>query len=205
MMRGGDKAAFGVLFDRYYDLLHTFARHIVKDSSVAEDIIQNVFVKMWMRKEQVNPELSVRNYLLVATRNELFDYMRLRYNMLRSDINDAMLNVADGDTDIYDYVDVRERVGFIDSVMRSMPDKRREIFAMRYDRNMTNAEIARALNLSIRTVEKHVDLAMLHRPQTKRRRSSVGIGMPHMAIENTKTKEASSGMMLTSHRTTGRV
>ena len=44
MMRGGDKAAFGVLFDRYYDLLHTFARHIVKDSSVAEDIIQNVFV-----------------------------------------------------------------------------------------------------------------------------------------------------------------
>ena len=40
MMRGGDKAAFGVLFDRYYDLLHTFARHIVKDSSVAEDIIQ---------------------------------------------------------------------------------------------------------------------------------------------------------------------
>ena len=160
MMRGGDKAAFGVLFDRYYDLLHTFARHIVKDSSVAEDIIQNVFVKMWMRKEQVNPELSVRNYLLVATRNELFDYMRLRYNMLRSDINDAMLNVADGDTDIYDYVDVRERVGFIDSVMRSMPDKRREIFAMRYDRNMTNAEIARALNLSIRTVEKHVDLAI---------------------------------------------
>ena len=142
MMRGGDKAAFGVLFDRYYDLLHTFARHIVKDSSVAEDIIQNVFVKMWMRKEQVNPELSVRNYLLVATRNELFDYMRLRYNMLRSDINDAMLNVADGDTDIYDYVDVRERVGFIDSVMRSMPD------------------IARALNLSIRTVEKHVDLAI---------------------------------------------
>lgn len=160
MMRGGDKAAFGVLFDRYYDLLHTFARHIIKDSSVAEDIIQNVFVKMWMRKEQVNPELSVRNYLLVATRNELFDYMRLRYNMLRSDINDAMLNVADGDTDIYDYVDVRERVGFIDSVMRSMPDKRREIFAMRYDRNMTNAEIARALNLSIRTVEKHVDLAI---------------------------------------------
>ena len=41
-----------------------------------------------------------------------------------------------------------------------MPDKRREIFAMRYDRNMTNAEIARALNLSIRTVEKHVDLAI---------------------------------------------
>ena len=154
MMRGGDKAAFGVLFDRYYDLLHTFARHIVKDSSVAEDIIQNVFVKMWMRKEQVNPELSVRNYLLVATRNELFDYMRLRYNMLRSDINDAMLNVADGDTDIYDYVDVRERVGFIDSVMRSMPDKRREIFAMRYDRNMTNAEIARALRLPYEQTRK---------------------------------------------------
>ena len=44
--------------------------------------------------------------------------------------------------------------------MRSMPDKRREIFAMRYDRNMTNAEIAHALNLSVRTVEKHIDLAI---------------------------------------------
>lgn len=160
MMQNGDKAAFGQLFDRYYDQLHTFAKHIIKDSSMAEDIIQNVFVKMWMRKEQVNSKLSVRNYLLVATRNELFDYMRLRYNLLRSDINDALFDVADNDTDVYDYVDVRERVGFIDSVMRSMPDKRREIFAMRYDRNMTNAEIARALNLSIRTVEKHVDLAI---------------------------------------------
>ena len=75
MMQNGDKAAFGVLFDRYYDLLHTFAKHIIKDSAVAEDIIQNVFVKMWMRKEQVNSKLSVRNYLLVATRNELFDYI----------------------------------------------------------------------------------------------------------------------------------
>ena len=96
----------------------------------------------------------------MAVHNELFDYMRLRYNLLRSDINDALLNVADSDTDIYDYVDVRERVGFIDSAMRSMPDKRREIFAMRYDRNMTNAEIAHALNLSVRTVEKHIDLAI---------------------------------------------
>lgn len=160
MMQNGDKAAFGVLFDRYYDLLHTFVKHLVKDSCVAEDIIQNVFVKMWMRKEQINSKLSVRNYLLVAARNELFDYMRLRYNLLRSDINDALLDVADSDTDIYDYVDVRERVGFIDSAMRSMPDKRREIFAMRYDRNMTNAEIAHALNLSVRTVEKHIDLAI---------------------------------------------
>lgn len=160
MMQNGDKAAFGVLFDRYYDLLHTFAKHIVKDSCVAEDIIQNVFVKMWMRKERINSKLSVRNYLLVAVRNELFDYMRLRYNLLRSDINDALLDIADSDTDIYDYVDVRERAGFIDSAMRSMPDKRREIFAMRYDRNMTNAEIAHALNLSVRTVEKHMDLAI---------------------------------------------
>lgn len=60
MMQNGDKAAFGVLFDRYYDLLHTFAKHIIKDSAVAEDIIQNVFVKMWMRKEQVNSKLSLR-------------------------------------------------------------------------------------------------------------------------------------------------
>ncbi len=160
MMQEGDKAAFGVLFDRYYDALHTFAKHIIKDSFVAEDIIQNVFLKMWMRKEQINSKLSVRNYLLVATRNELFDYMRLRYNLLRSDINDGLLNIPDNEPDAYESMNLRERVGFVDSVMRTMPDKRREIFAMRYDRNMTNAEIAHALNLSIRTVEKHVDLAI---------------------------------------------
>lgn len=159
-MRNGDKAAFGEIFERYYDLLHTFAKHILKDSFVAEDIVQNVFIKVWIRKEQINSKLSLRSYLLVVTRNELFDYMRLRYNLLRRDINDTQLNVADGETDIGEYVVSRERAGFIDAAMRSMPDKRREIFAMRYDRNMTNAEIAHALNLSIRTVEKHVDLAI---------------------------------------------
>ena len=159
-MRDGDKEAFEAIFDRYYDLLHTFAKQILKDSFAAEDIIQNVFIKVWIRKERINSKLSLRSYLLVATRNELFDYMRLRYNLLRSDINDGLLDVADTDPDAGQYLLHRERAGFIDAAMRSMPDKRREIFSMRYDRNMTNAEIARALNLSIRTVEKHVDLAI---------------------------------------------
>lgn len=159
-MRDGDKAAFEAIFDRYYDLLHTFAKQILKDSFAAEDIIQNVFIKVWIRKERINSKLSLRSYLLVATRNELFDYMRLRYNLLRSDINDGLLDIADTDPDAGEYLLHRERAGFIDAAMRSMPDKRREIFSMRYDRNMTNAEIARALNLSIRTVEKHVDLAI---------------------------------------------
>ncbi len=159
-MRDGDKEAFEAIFDRYYDLLHTFAKQILKDSFAAEDIIQNVFIKVWIRKERINSKLSLRSYLLVATRNELFDYMRLRYNLLRSDINDGLLDVADTDPDAGEYLLHRERAGFIDAAMRSMPDKRREIFSMRYDRNMTNAEIARALNLSIRTVEKHVDLAI---------------------------------------------
>ncbi len=159
-MRDGDKRAFEAIFDRYYDLLHTFAKHILKDSFAAEDIIQNVFIKVWIRKERINSKLSLRSYLLVATRNELFDYMRLRYNLLRSDINDAMFDVADTDPDAGEYLLRRERAGFIDAAMRSMPDKRREIFSMRYERSMTNAEIARALNLSIRTVEKHVDLAI---------------------------------------------
>ena len=159
-MRDGDKEAFEAIFDRYYDLLHTFAKQILKDSFAAEDIIQNVFIKVWIRKERINSKLSLRSYLLVATRNELFDYMRLRYNLLRSDINEGLLDVADTDPDAGEYLLHRERAGFIDAAMRSMPDKRREIFSMRYDRNMTNAEIARALNLSIRTVEKHVDLAI---------------------------------------------
>ena len=159
-MRDGDKEAFEAIFDRYYDLLHTFAKQILKDSFAAEDIIQNVFIKVWIRKERINSKLSLRSYLLVATRNELFDYMRLRYNLLRSDINDGLLDVADTDPDAGEYLLHRERAGFIDAAMRSMPDNRREIFSMRYDRNMTNAEIARALNLSIRTVEKHVDLAI---------------------------------------------
>lgn len=67
MMRGGDKAAFGVLFDRYYDLLHTFARHIVKDSSVAEDIIQNVFVKMWVEKHVDLAIKQIRKTISVVT------------------------------------------------------------------------------------------------------------------------------------------
>ena len=159
-MRDGDKEAFEAIFDRYYDLLHTFAKQILKDSFAAEDIIQNVFIKVWIRKERINSKLSLRSYLLVATRNELFDYMRRRYNLLRSDINDGLLDVADTDPDAGEYLLHRERAGFIDAAMRSMPDKRREIFSMRYDRNMTNAEIARALNLSIRTVEKHVDLSI---------------------------------------------
>lgn len=159
-MQNGSKEAFEELFDRYYDLLHTFAKHLIKDTDAAEDIIQNVFIKVWIRKAQINSTLSLRSYLLVTTRNEIFDYMRLRYNLLRSGDDAALLSIPDNSPDVCEYIYTHERSGFIDAAMRSMPDKRREIFSMRYDRNMSNAEIARALNLSIRTVEKHIDLAI---------------------------------------------
>lgn len=159
-MRNSDSAAFEEIFRRYYHTFHTFAKRILKDGSVAEDIVQNVFVKLWIRREQINPNLSLCNYLLVMTRNELFDYMRLRYNSLRRRVDNQTLNQFDSGESVYSDIYSREYYSIIDSVVDAMPTRRKEIFSLRYRQYLTNDEIARRLNISTRTVEEHINLAI---------------------------------------------
>lgn len=79
-IRKGDEKSFGELFDRYYDRFFSFACALLHDRDAAEDVLQNVFLKLWIGRERLDEDRSVSNYLLVSVRNEIYDWLSLKYN-----------------------------------------------------------------------------------------------------------------------------
>lgn len=158
-LKKGDMSSYEILFHRYYPAYYRFARGILKDNGAAEDIVQNVFMKIWIHREELNETMSVKNYIYVLSKREIFNYLRAKYNthvVLTEDM--LMLEQASNSNDsTSDYRELREAV---QSVINTMPPKRRSVFCLSRFKSLTNQEIADKLGISIRTVEKHIELAL---------------------------------------------
>lgn len=158
-LREGDMGSYETLFHRYYPTFFAFARGILKDAGAAEDIIQNVFMKIWMHREALDETMSIKNYIYVLSKREIFNYLRAKYNthvVLTEDI--MILEQPSNNADVTtDYRELREAV---QSVINAMPPKRRSVFCLSRFKSLTNQEIADKLGISIRTVEKHIELAL---------------------------------------------
>jgi RNA polymerase sigma-70 factor (ECF subfamily) len=155
---GLDKDAFELLFNRYYPMVFNFVKGLVKNSVVAEDIAQNTFVKLWLNRFSLQQGQSVKNYLCVLSRNESINFLRSGQARTISlpPHNDSCLQ----NPTIEEWMNFTETSKTIRSNVDAMPPQRRAVFMMSRYEHMSNMEIAIRLNLSVRTVEKHIELAL---------------------------------------------
>lgn len=156
-LKDGDKSAFKALFERYYPLFLSFALKLLKTESTAEDLIQNVFLKIWIGRANLNETKNFKNYLLVSVRNEVYQYFRQSF---RVDDSAECPEVVDGSVNIETELSAKELEKRVSGIISKMPPRRREIFNMSRHEKLSNKEIASRLGLSIRTVEKHIENAL---------------------------------------------
>lgn len=159
-MISGDINAFKLLFDRYYPQVRFFTLGIVKDTFVADDIAQNVFIKVWTKRELIDSGRKFNSYLYSITKNEITDYFR---SLVISESLDNALYLKDNDhTDemiesAYDLSHIKELVM---TEVENMPPQRRTVFIMSRLQGLSNDEIATKLDISKRTVERHLNMAL---------------------------------------------
>ena len=156
-LKHGDKEAFRLLYERYYPLFLSFAQRMLKDESIADDLIQNVFMKIWVGRDNLKEEKNFKNYLLVSIRNEIYQYFRYAF---RIDGQAQCADVIDGSMDIEMTMSAKELERNINGIISRMPHRRREIFNLSRYEKLSNKEIALRLGLSVRTVEKHIENAL---------------------------------------------
>lgn len=155
---GVDVVAYERLFHRYYPMVYNFIKAMLKNPAVAEDIAQNSFMKLWVNRFTLQPGLSVKNYLCVLSRNEAINYLRSgqsRNVALASQQEQCAQNPV-----IEDWLNFAETNTLLRTYIDAMPPQRKTVFMMSRYEHMSNLEIAVRLNLSVRTVEKHIELAL---------------------------------------------
>lgn len=156
----GDTSAFTALFEAHAVALVSAANRVVHDPSVAEEVVQDVFLSVWRAGPSLRVEGSVRGYLYIAVRNSALKWLRHRgveQRWLQSQHFPAEEVGGDDPAELFDAEDMDRRVR--DAIGRLSPQAR-EILLLRWSEQMTYAEIAAALGLAVKTVENHIGRAL---------------------------------------------
>ena len=159
MLREGDSLSFEILFQQYYVRFYNFVRSFIKDAQFAEDIVQNVFLKVWVGRRNLHPDQSIHNYIYVLTKHEILNHIRDRkaYTQIERLI---MMEQPSGIAVDDEAFSMRELDSRIRKFIASMPEKRRKVFLLSRYKGMGNKAIADLLGLSVRTVDRHINIAL---------------------------------------------
>ena len=153
--RRGDMDAFRKIYDSYSQALFRFANSYLKDSFEAEEIVQDVFLKVWEKREDVDVQKSLKSYLYRITVNKVFNELKHRVVKQKYEKHAQNLDQVTGETP-ESSIQFQELNKKLDILLTKLPEQQRTIFIMSRWKGLTNAEIAEQLNLSIRTVENQI-------------------------------------------------
>jgi RNA polymerase sigma-70 factor (ECF subfamily) len=149
---------FDELFNELYPQLVFFANKYVGDYPLSEEIVQEVFVRFWLKRDSLEHESLVKSYLYRSVRNSSIDYLR-RDKVERQRYNDYIYT-TDNRTELKDIISENELKLKIEIAVSQLPEQCKKIFLMSREEEMTYKEIAADLNLSVKTVEAHISRAL---------------------------------------------
>jgi RNA polymerase sigma-70 factor (ECF subfamily) len=154
-IKKNDYIAYTQLYNKYQKPLLYFTSSYIHDSFYSEEIVQEFFIELWIKREVIKIQSSLSSYLYRAVMNRIFNHCRKQSTyhkyFLFTDYPDVK-----GDVDLYRLIDLSEREKNIIHLVNKMPDKYREIYALRVQQSISNKGTARILDRSINTVEKQV-------------------------------------------------
>lgn len=150
---------FEELFLKHYKALHFHIYTIVRNEEVTEDIIQDIFLELWNRKEKIDFSFPIRGYLIRCATNLSLNHIGSLNYLSRAELpievefNDMLWNQED------EY-SCRELAELLNRSVNTLPPQCKEVFQLSRKKNLTNKEISSRLNINIKTVEKHITKAL---------------------------------------------
>lgn len=154
----GNTRAFEDLFMLYFPKLKLFLSGFLDTEAEAEDLAQDVFVKLWQSRQSLEKVENLNAYLYRIAKNTLYTY--LDRSFFPNTISESDLLHIPSVEELEELVFAKELEDLIDVTIEKMPPKRKAIFYMSRKQGLSNEEIALQLNLSKRTVETHISAAL---------------------------------------------
>ncbi len=163
-VRLGDERAVESLFEAYYPALCDFVRSYLGSPDSAEDVVQTVFLRIWEHRATWEPTSGVRAYLFAACRNRALGALKHDRVVARSAARVTSELLASGGGRGSPAPDEAVQAGELARVLRAavdaLPERRRTVVILRWQHQMSYAEIATVLGISVKTVEVHIGRAL---------------------------------------------
>ena len=158
-IRKGDKKEFEALFRSSYVSLVKYARTLLKDQDTSEEIVQDLFVRLWQEREKIKIESSLTGYLFRAVHNRCLHYIE-HMKVVRSHEDKSLADQTErieDPADILHYKDLQERIA---RIIEKLPERCAKIFCMNRFEGLKYNEIAEKLSVSVKTVEANMGRAL---------------------------------------------
>ena len=156
-IKNKNKVVFDFVFNYYYSGLCAYSRHWADDSAVAEDIVQDFFVSLWINSSKLEITSSLKSYFFISVKNRTLNYLKhvkVKEQYKNKVIKDPSVNYTD-----WTFTE-SELTGIIEKSIQKLPPRCREIFILNRIKRKNNGEIAEKLGLSKRTVELQISNAL---------------------------------------------
>lgn len=159
-VREEDAQAFEVLYSRYWSLLMDTAYRRIRSRERAEDLIQEIFISLYQKKQSIQFTVSLQAYLLQALKYKILN--ELRNMAVRMRHQEQLFLNTNCKIDFADEVETREMHRRILKTVQSLPEKCRQVFHLSRFEHQSNKHISHKLAISVSTVEKHITKALHH-------------------------------------------
>ena len=164
-VKAGDQKAFEQLFSIYFARLNDFAKNVVRDDVISQDIVQEVFVKVWESSAEIE-SINMEAFFFRLVRNRCIDYIK-HIKVVNNRMQE--IHISSKYEELYridfignePYVLIEQELkAKIEQTIQGLPERCREVFIMSRIEGLKNKEIAEKLDINIKNVERHISRAM---------------------------------------------
>lgn len=157
LIKNGHEHAWELVYKKYWQQLYSSAFAVLKNEQICEDIIQDIFMKLWTERDRLKIEISIPAYLKTCVRHEV--YRKLRSGRMNEDIFDEVYQKIVVGLDFND-IEYKEMNGQINIIVERLPEKCKLVYKLSREEYLSNKQISERLNISIKTVENHMTKAL---------------------------------------------
>lgn len=151
----GSEAAFKSLFDEYWDHIYTVAICLTKSVELAEDMVQEIFLKIWIKREQLTEVDQFGDYLFIVARNHIYNALKKEHKEHR--LRQPVLEWFEGHRESPEQqLLFKESSQLIQQAIARLTPQQQAIYKMTREQGLSHEQVARELNISQNTVRNHI-------------------------------------------------
>lgn len=157
-IKQGDRKAFTKVYHRYFNMLYGLSIRYLKDKDMAQDAVQQVFVKFWESHKEIDVKCSLSNYLYTITKNHILNQIRHRNTVVSHHYQLAQERKGIFE-DMTAKIEKSEVMLAFQKALEQLPKRHKEICELKMEGTMSNEQIAKTLKVSVSTVKIHFSQA----------------------------------------------